>query len=136
MNITDPKDYTITGIYSIDASFKRDKHSTETKHVVLRVHLNNVPLRDVIVKALSPTRITWQNNVARPKYDTWRDRQVVDIDFTSPGTKVKSDEEKIAEMADSFMKAGLPKKKALELATKAVKDPQLVQPEDDDENVE
>jgi len=125
--ITNTKDYVVKGIFSINASFKKDNESTESKNVVLRVHCDNVPLSDIVTKALSPIRISWQNNVGRKNFDTIKDRSTINIDFSSPAKKVKSDEEKIEELAHSFMLAGIPEEQAYELATKAVTNPELIQ---------
>jgi len=125
-NIKSIGDYTVTGIYDIECSLKRDKDSTESKQVTLRVHVNSIPLKDIVTKALSPVKISWQNGPGRNKFDSWKNRSVVDIDFKSPGTSVKTREESIEELKVAFMKAGLPKEQALELATKSVDNPEVL----------
>ena len=120
-------DHTVSGLtFDIDASFKPDADSTDKKQVTLRIHFNDVPLKDVLTKACSSTRISWQNGPGRSKFDTWKNRQVVNVDFTAPGVKVKTREEKIDELIQAFRQAGLPEDKALELATKAIDNPEVI----------
>lgn len=126
-NINNVNDYMVTGIFDVVCSFKADAQSTEKKIVTLRVHVNNIPLRDIVTKALSPVKIAWQNGPGRDKFDSWKSRSTIDIDFKSPGIQVKTREELIDELKQAFMKAGLPAVKALELATKAVDNPEVIQ---------
>lgn len=115
-NITSPKDYTVTGSFDIDCSFKRDADSTRSKHVTLRFKCTSVPLLDVITASLAPKRIAWQNNIGRKNFDTIKDRSVVEVDFTSPAKRVKTREERIAE----FVAQGF----TVEVATFAVDNPE------------
>ena len=125
--ITNIKDYRVNGVTcDIAASFKAFAEGTVTKNVTLRVHFDNVDLKDIFTKACSSTRISWQNGPGRSKFDTWKDRQVVNVDFASPAKKVKTREEYIEEYAGVFVKAGLGEDKALELATKAVDNPEVL----------
>ena len=123
-NITDVKDYTVTGEYDIDASFKTDGESS--KHVTLRFVMNNVPLKDIITKALATARITWANGPGRSKYHTWKDRSVVRVDFSSPAKQVKSREEIYNETYETFRKAGVPEAQAHEYATKVLDNPEVI----------
>jgi len=125
--ITKVNEYNVTGTFDIEASFKADKDSDEQKQVTLRVHMDNTPLRDVITKALSQVRIAWQNGPGRGKFNLWKNRQTVDIDFTSPAKSIKTQEELITEYEMAFRKAGLPKEQAKELAIKAVTNPDVIQ---------
>ena len=126
-NITDIKGYTITGIFKTTTSIKQDKDSTESKTLNLNIHINNVSLQDVITKALRPVVISWQNGPGRSKFATWTHNGSVDIDFKSPGKKVKTRDELINDYIVVFMKAGVDKESATELATKAVDQPELIQ---------
>jgi len=74
----------ITGSYIIAGSMKADKESTETKAFRLKVKFDNVPVTDVIMKALEPTKIQWVNGQGRPKFDTFEDNQLIEIDFKAP----------------------------------------------------
>jgi len=125
-NITDIKNHTVTGVFSIAGSIKADQDSTEVKHYTLKVHCNSVPLQDIVTKALSQIRITWANGPGRSKFATRKDHAVVDIDFSSPAKKIKTREEFIDEYQVAFMKAGVDKASALELATKAVDSPEPI----------
>lgn len=124
--ITNVNDYAVTGKFDIAASFKADKTSTDEKTVTLRVICNNTPLRDVITKALSTVRISWANGPGRSKFESWKHHSIIEVNFGSPGKTMKTHEEIIAELAINFQKAGLPKDKAIELATKAVDNPDLI----------
>lgn len=116
----------VNGVYEIDCSIRPFKGSDEQKHLTLRVHFDDVPLKDVITKALAQTRIAWQNGPGRSKFGRWTDRQTVDIDFTSPSKAIKTREEKIDELKVTFMKAGLPEDQAMTLAVKAIDNPEVV----------
>ena len=120
------REYTVTGVYDIDASFRADDASDERKRVTLRFKMNSTALLDIITPALSSKRITWVNSVGRKKFDTIKNRAVIELDYASPGTRVKTREESIDELRTAFMKAGLTAEKALELATKAVDNPEII----------
>lgn len=124
--ITKAADYLVTGKFDISTSIKPDADSVESKTLTLRFNLNGVPLRDIIQKALSTSRISWQNGPGRSKFDTWKDRQVIEVDFSSPAKRIKSREESIEELKAAFQKAGLPKEQAAQLATKAVDNPEVI----------
>ena len=115
-NITSPKDYTVTGTFDIDCSFKRDGESTRSKHVTLRFKCASVPLLDIVTASLAPKRIAWQNNVGRKNFDSIKDRSIIEVDFTSPAKRVKTREERIAD----FVAQGF----AVEVATFAVDNPE------------
>lgn len=125
-NITSVNEYSVSGVFDVAASFKEDKDSIESKQVTLRIRLTNVPLKDIITPALSTKRIVWQNNVARKNFNKFKNGQIVEIDFGGAGKNVKSREDIILETKTMFMKAGLDEATALELATKAVDNPEMV----------
>lgn len=122
-NITKVNEYTLTGTFDVITSIKAFKESDEVKQLTLRVHMNNVPLRDLITKSLRPVVIAWQNGQGRSKFNTWTNHSTVDIDFTSPSKQVKTREENISDLHQAFCRAGVDNEQALELATKAVDNP-------------
>jgi len=126
-NITSIKDYTVTGVFKTTTSIKQDKDSTESKTLNLNIHINNVSLQDIITKALRPVVISWQNGPGRSKFATWTHNGSVDIDFKSPAKKIKTREESIEDAKLTFMKAGIDKESAIEMATKVVDNPELIQ---------
>lgn len=124
--ITNVKDYSVTGEFDVNTSIKAFKGSDEVKQLVLRIHLDNISLRDIVTKALRPVVIAWQNGQGRSKFNTWENHSRIDIDFNSPGRKVASREEKIEGLFKSFCAAGVDKVQAKELATKAIDNPALL----------
>ena len=126
--ITNLNDYVVTGVFSIDGSMKPDKEASkdEIKRFTLRIHCNQTPLKSIATKAFDSTKIAWVNGVGRAKIDTIKDRSVIDIDFSSPAKQVETREEQIEKLSMQFQKAGLPKTQALELATKAVDNPEVL----------
>lgn len=122
-NITKVNDYTVTGTFDVNTSIKAFKESDEVKQLTLRVHMNSVPLRDIVTKSLRSVVIGWQNGQGRSKFNTWTNHSTVDIDFTSPAKQVKTREENIEDLRSAFCRAGVDEKQALELATKAVDNP-------------
>lgn len=118
--------YLINGHVDVACSFRADADSTEKKNVTLRIHYQSVSLRDVIAKSVAPVRISWQNGPGRSKFNTWKDRSTIDVNFTSPAAKIKTRDEQIDEYTAAFRRAGLSKEKATELATKAVDNPELI----------
>lgn len=124
--ITKVSDYLVTGKFDITTSLKPHEDALESKTLTLRFVMDNVPLRDVIQKALAPSRISWQNSPGRPKFDTWKNGSVIEVNFSSPSKRVKSREESIEELSIAFQKAGLPKDQSIELATKAIDNPEII----------
>lgn len=122
-NITKVNDYSVTGTFDVNTSIKAFKDSDEVKQLTLRIHMNNVPLRDLITKSLRPVVIAWQNSIGRTKFNHWTNHSTVNIDFGSPGKQVKTREENIEDLKVAFCKAGVDEGQALELATKAIDDP-------------
>ena len=126
-NITDIKEYSVTGVFKTTTSIKQDKDSTESKLLNLNIHMNNVSLQDVITKALRPVVISWQNGPGRSKFTTWKHNGSVDIDFKSPAKKVKTRDELIEDARLTFMKAGIGDVDAMTMAIKVVDNPELIQ---------
>ena len=116
----------VSGTYPVTCSIRPYKGASEQKTITLNVHLDNVPIKDVVTKALRSVVISWQNGPGRSKFNTWKDHGTVNIDFVSPGKKVETREEKIEKLKVAFMKAGIDEQKALELATKAVDNPETL----------
>lgn len=128
-NITKVSDYSITGTFDVNTSIKAFKDSDEVKQLTLRVHVNQVSLRDIVTKALRPVVIAWQNGQGRSKFNNWINHSTVDIDFGSPGKQVKSRKENIEDLRIAFCKAGVDEIQALELATKAIDNPAVIKDE-------
>jgi len=121
-NITNVKEYTVSGEFDIQASIRPDKDSAESKNVTLRFILNSVSLQDVLTRALHDARISWANGGGgRSKFDTISDRSILRIDFASPGKKVKTREEAIEEAKAVLIKYGV-KAEELEVLAKAIVD--------------
>jgi len=72
-------------------SIKADKDSKESKVINLKVKFDQVTLQSVFEKALAGTVIQWQNGPGRKQYDTWMDKQVVEISFNAPGRAAQVD---------------------------------------------
>ena len=126
IQMSDIGNYMVNGYVDKAFSIRPDKDSTDVKNLTARIHYNNVNLRDVIAKSVSPVVITFANGPGRSKFDQWENRQTIDINFVAPATRIKTREERITELHVAFMQAGLDEPKALELATKAVDNPELV----------
>lgn len=124
-DITKVNEYTITGKFDIAGSIKADEDSTESKTFILRVNMNQVPVKSIITKALAQVRIDWAR-VGRKKFDKMTSGQVVEIDFNSPGKNVKTREEQIAEYKQALVRTGMKEQDALDLATKMVDVPGIV----------
>ena len=88
----------------------------------------NTPLKDIITAGCCDKRITTINGKVRPHFDKYKNHDRIEVNFDSPATSVKSRDEMISESAIMFRKAGLPEKQALELATKAVDNPDILEP--------
>ena len=116
---------TITGKYTIAGTFKADADSTEKKSFTLRFNFSNVRVKDIIASSLADKKIAWVNN-NRKNYGKVKNNAIIDVEYTAPGVAVKSREEQIEELSIQFQKAGLGKEQALELATKAVDNPEII----------
>lgn len=95
IKVSELDQYVIVGNVSIDGSMSPDKGSTEKKHFTLDFHFDSVPLKGIINRACSAAKITWVNNVGRPKFTQWKDRQKHVVDFSSPAKRVETREDKI-----------------------------------------
>ncbi len=65
-------------------SIKADKDSDSSKVINLKVKFDGATLQGVFNKALAGAVIQWQNGVGRKQFDTLKDKQTVEITFTSP----------------------------------------------------
>ena len=74
----------ITGSWIISGSMKASGDSDESKAFRLKVAFKDVPVQDVIMKALEPTKISWVNGQGRKNFDSFTDNQLIEIDFKSP----------------------------------------------------
>jgi len=124
IQIEKASEYTISGSVDVSCSFKRDGDSTDSKTVTVRMSFDAVSLKDILTKATKPQVISWQNNIARKRFDAIKDRSIIEVDFTSPAKRVESRDEKVAKAKALFMAAGLDETKAEELAITAVDNPQ------------
>ena len=79
------RDFQVNGSWNIAGSMKPDGESKDLKKFTLKVRFNNVPIADIINKALEPTKIQWVNGVGRKHFDTYTNNQTIEIDFKSPG---------------------------------------------------
>jgi hypothetical protein len=77
-------DYNVKGNWRISGSVKPDGTADESKKFTLDVHFD-CAVQDIILKALEPTKISWANNVGRKHFDTFKNGDVIKIDFKSPG---------------------------------------------------
>jgi len=68
-------------------SIKADKDSDITKQITLRVKFDGTPLQSVFDKAVSGAVIAWQNGVGRKQFDTFKNGQTVDIQFSAPASR-------------------------------------------------
>lgn len=74
----------VNGSWIIAGAMKADKDSTESKNFRLKVKFDNVPVEDVILKALEPTKIQWVNGQGRKNFATYTENQLIEINFKSP----------------------------------------------------
>jgi len=74
-------------------SIKADKDSNESKQVTLKVKFDGATVQSVFDKALAGAVIAWQNGVGRKSYDTLKQGQVVEIQFTAPASRTAVDPE-------------------------------------------
>lgn len=97
-------------------SIKADADSSESKKVTLRLSFTGVQLKEVFANAVSSAVIKWQNGPGRKQYTTWKDGQVVVVNFSSPGKRIETPQERKAKLIG----LGLPE----DLADLAVSDPE------------
>jgi hypothetical protein len=74
-------------------SIKADKDSTESKSINLMVKFDGATLASVFDKAVSGAVIAWQNGVGRKNFDTYKNMQTVEIQFTAPASRTQVDPE-------------------------------------------
>ena len=74
-------------------SIKADKESTESKNINLSVKFDGATLASVFDKAVSGAVIAWQNGVGRKNFDTFKNNQTVEIQFTAPASRTQIDPE-------------------------------------------
>lgn len=65
-------------------SIKPDKESDKSKQITLVINYDGIALSSVFDKSDSGAVIQWQNN-NRNNFDKFKNGQVVNIDFKSPG---------------------------------------------------
>jgi len=126
--ITDPSNFVLTGTWTIAGSMKADKDSDDKKSFTIRFHLDKTPVKEVLAKALSGKKIDWVNSKnGRTSIDKLKNNATIDVPFGKVTDTIKSREEQIADLVLAFRKAGLPEEQAVELATKAVDNPEIIQ---------
>lgn len=102
-------------------SIKPDKDSDESKQISLKVKFDGATMQSVFDKAVSGAVIQWQNGVGRKQFDTFKNGQIVEIQFTAPASRTAIDPE-TAMIAK--LQSMTPEEQATylkELASKAVK---------------
>jgi hypothetical protein len=97
----------VNGTFDIAASIKQDNESTESKTVTLRLLLVDCPLSEIMSKAASSARISWQNGPGRKNFGTWKSGQIVEVDFSAPGKIVLSPEQQVKKLAESLKAKGM-----------------------------
>jgi len=102
-------------------SIKADKDSDETKQISLKVKFDGAKLSSVFDKAVSGAVIQWQNGVGRKNFDTYKNNQTVEIQFTAPASRTAIDPETAMVAKLMTMTAEEQAKYLKELAAKATK---------------
>jgi len=111
-----PIDFTLEKAITVSPDAEAKKRG-ETKNITLVVKYQGVTLGDLANATLGQgATVKWQNTRGRDDYDKLTDKQRVEIDFKAPGAKVKTREEKIAELVATGMD--------LEIATFAIDNPE------------
>ena len=97
----------ITGSWIIAGSMKASGDSDASKNFRLKVAFKDVPVKDVIMKALEPTKISWVNGQGRKNFDKIIENQLIEIDFKSPARAPQVDSaEAEAQKLSTMDKAG------------------------------
>jgi hypothetical protein len=118
MNMTE----TITNItLSKACSIRADEDSTEKKIINLKVKFDGATLGGVFDKAMSGTVIAWQNGVGRKQFDTFKNGQTIEIQFSAPAAKAQIDPEAAMVMKLQSMNADEQKAYIAEMIKKAAK---------------
>ena len=74
-------------------SIKADKDSTEAKQINLKVKFDGATIQSVFDKAVAGAVIQWQNGVGRKQFDTFKNNQTVEIQFSAPASRTAIDPE-------------------------------------------
>ena len=74
-------------------SIKADKDSDETKQIMLKVKFDGATMQSVFDKAVAGAVIQWQNGVGRKSFDTLKNGQTVEIQFSAPASRTAIDPE-------------------------------------------
>ena len=70
-----------------------DKDSKDIKRINLKVKFDGATIQSVFDKAVSGAVIAWQNGVGRKNFDTFKNMQTVEIQFTAPAARAQVDPE-------------------------------------------
>jgi hypothetical protein len=84
-------EFKVTGAWNIAGSMKSEGKSNESKNFTLKVKFNSVPVSDIITKALEPTKIAWTNGQGRKNFGSYKNAQVIEIDFKAPARAPQTD---------------------------------------------
>jgi hypothetical protein len=101
-------------------SIKADKDSNESKQINLVVKFDGATIQSVFDKAVSGAVIQWQNGVGRKTFDTLKNNQTVEIQFTAPASRTAIDPETAMIAKLTAMTPDEAAKYLKELAAKAV----------------
>jgi hypothetical protein len=72
-------------------SIKADKDSTESKQINLKVKFDGTTLQSVFDKAVAGAVIQWQNGIGRKHFDTFKNGQSIEIQFSAPASRTAID---------------------------------------------
>lgn len=81
--------YIVSGSMSATCRYSADLESKKagiTKSATLVFKFTSVQLTAILLKALRPQIIAWQNGFAREHYDVLEDGMTVNLDFKAPAT--------------------------------------------------
>lgn len=74
-------------------SIRPDGDSDEKKNITLKIKFDGAMLSSVFDKAVSGAVIQWQNGVGRKNFDTYKNGQVIEIQFNAPASRTAVDPE-------------------------------------------
>ena len=76
-------DFELTKVCSV----KSDSDSNDSKKVTLKVKYHNVTIQDLANATLGQgVVVKWQNGPGRKNHASWKNGQVIEVNFTSPGS--------------------------------------------------
>jgi len=75
-----------------ECSIKADNDSDESKRLTVKMNYDGLTMQDIFTKALSSDVIKWQAG-ARKRFDSFTDKQTVEVSAKSPGGSPQIDPE-------------------------------------------